>query len=583
MCAFTEWLQRLVSSRPTDAADDLANDQEFPRTSGELRSTKARPSRLGELLIIVPPFLLGLVPILHLYAKNMYEAYFSIVMIFVAASMATTAVLFGAAWLWLRNASRAAVLVTVFNALFYSYGRLFDFLMQHEPTTLPYSTWHAVLLSFVATMLVAAVIYVARARVDYRPLNRFLSCMLAFALLFSVVKIVHHHARIALSQRNRLATFAAKAELPYVRVAPVNAEMPQTPDVYYIILDAYSRADTLERVCHFDNSEFVDFLKSRGFYVADQSCSNYPMTCLSIASSLNMRYLDDVLPPETSADNLSCFALWDRGLVARVFQSKGYRFVSFATNFKAKWDIVDIMFRLRPAWMQSEYSETLLRSTILRLFEPRIADQHLFEFESLKKVPEIEGPTFAFCHIIAPHPPYVFDRDGQVKRDIPQSMFVKDCWERNPLDDSGKQDYVDQTIYVNKRIEEDVDYILAHSKTRPIIIIQGDHGSNFTLPLPRENDGMDEFAAERLPILNAYYVPEVMRKRLTPDITPVNSFRLLFNTCFGEHFDILPEKHYIGWYDLEGLRDVTELVHPSAMHDHRAIADKPAAAETQQR
>jgi hypothetical protein len=68
----------------------------------------------------------------------------------------------------------------------------------------------------------------------------------------------------------------------------VYAELPlgYAPDIYYIILDAYGRADTLQSLFDYDNSEFLDFLEAKGFYVADCAQSNYSQTILSLSSSL---------------------------------------------------------------------------------------------------------------------------------------------------------------------------------------------------------------------------------------------------------------------------------------------------------
>jgi hypothetical protein len=369
------------------------------------------------------------------------------------------------------------------------------------------------------------------------------------------------------SRKAKPAATASSTPTPtdYPRVPPLEASTPDTPNVYYIILDGYARADTLQRVCHCDNSEFLNFLRSRGFYVAEESCSNYPMTFMSIASSLNMCYLDEELK---SPNYSAVYAMWDRPLVSRVFQSKGYQFVYMATNFKSTLDGADFVFQPRPSWLLNQFAESQLRTTALRFFESQMADQHLYEFETIKQVPRIPGPTFTFCHIIAPHPPYVFDRNGRVCSDVPQSMFFKDGWEQqqNPASVSARQAYVDQLLYVNKRMEEVVDSILAQSKTPPVIMIQGDHGTFFTLPNKITDDSLDQFAQERMPILNAYLVPEKMRQKLRPDISPVNSFRLLFNECFGDHFDLLPEKHLVGWYyGALTLRDATSVVHPSAV------------------
>lgn len=61
------------------------------------------------------------------------------------------------------------------------------------------------------------------------------------------------------------------------------------PDIYYIVLDGYGRADVLEELYGHDNGPFLDGLRDRGFYVADEAYSNYAVTPLSLAGTLNMR------------------------------------------------------------------------------------------------------------------------------------------------------------------------------------------------------------------------------------------------------------------------------------------------------
>ena len=73
------------------------------------------------------------------------------------------------------------------------------------------------------------------------------------------------------------------------------------PDVYYIILDAYASPETLKTQGNFDDKEFLDFLKSRGFYVVPKAASNYDRTPFSISSSLNMDYISAV--PKEMGDN----------------------------------------------------------------------------------------------------------------------------------------------------------------------------------------------------------------------------------------------------------------------------------------
>jgi hypothetical protein len=551
--------------------------------SGSSETTAYRP--WARVFLILHPFLCAIAPILHLYSRNLNEASALTALIFSAGALLGTAVVLLLARLWQKSLIKAALIATLFNVLFYAYGLIFDFLMKHEPIKLSYDAWHVILITLCLAVVFMVGVLIRRSQRRFEDLSRFLSGALAIFLIICVINFGRQewHLMRVRARTPVIAENKAPAPPEYPRAVPLETTTVDTPNVFYIILDGYARADTLQRVCHCDNSEFLNFLRSRGFYVAEESCANYPMTFMSVASSLNMRYLDDeVKSPSYSA----VYAMWDHPLAAQVLQSKGYRFVYMATNFRSNLEGVDFVFQRKPSWLLNQFAESQLRNTALRVLESQMADQHLYEFEMLKQVPRIEGPTFTFCHIIAPHPPYVFDRNGKVCADVPQSMFFKDGWEQqqNPASESARQAYVEQLLYVNKRMEEVIDSILAQSKTPPIIMIQGDHGTFFTLPDKITDDSLDQFAQERLPVLNAYLVPEKIRQKLRPDISPVNSFRLVFNECFGEHFEILPEKHLSGWYYGElALRDATAIVHPSAIQQASAQPITTLPAELKSR
>ena len=82
----------------------------------------------------------------------------------------------------------------------------------------------------------------------------------------------------------------------------------------------------------FDNSGFLSHLENRGFYVARQSTANYCQTPLSLSSSLNAVYLDELVQG-IGRDQTSLRGFIGKSNVAATLRTLGYKFVTFATGF----------------------------------------------------------------------------------------------------------------------------------------------------------------------------------------------------------------------------------------------------------
>lgn len=99
-------------------------------------------------------------------------------------------------------------------------------------------------------------------------------------------------------------------------------------------------------------------------------------------------------------------------------------------------------------------------------------------------------------------------------------------------------------------MEELIDKFLANSEIEPIIIVPADEGA-YPDKLVRIGENYDVKHAtkmeikQKVGILNAFYLPGFDRSILYPSITPVNSFRIIFNHYFNSNIKLLPDESYI--------------------------------------
>ncbi len=137
--------------------------------------------------------------------------------------------------------------------------------------------------------------------------------------------------------------------------------------------------------------------------------------------------------------------------------------------------------------------------------------------------------------MLMPHVPCVFTADGE-----PTDGGLK-------YTQSGAESklFLGQALFCQKKIKEVIKKILAQPGPKPIIVIQGDHGPASTgdVAVP-VNTWSDKFIRERFGILNAYYLPGKEKIGLYQTITPVNSFRLIFNHYFGTKFELQEDRSF---------------------------------------
>ncbi len=333
-------------------------------------------------------------------------------------------------------------------------------------------------------------------------------------------------------------------------------DVSSLPDIYYIIPDGYARADVLKEFYGYDNSDFLSGLEELGFFIADKSTTNYTQTALSLASSLNLNYLQnliDNIDPRSGNRTILKKMIKDNK-VKDLLRDIGYIFVTIDSGY-GYTNITESDVYLNKEMLSSfdvlVYNTSYLYLLFKRLVTRETYIQHTrrvnFSLEVLQEVAKEEQPTFTFLHFINPHPPFIFNEDGTInEQEISEDYFGFGDADhylmgRKLTSKDYQERYVRQLKYINQKILNTMKGVLENSDTPPIIILQADHGPGSKY---RHNKYIPSAIKERQTILNAYYFPYGGSHILTQDVTPVNTFRILFNYYFGKDYEILENNNY---------------------------------------
>ncbi len=488
------------------------------------------------------PFLFAAYPVLFLFARNLEEARAADVLSPLALSIGAAALILLLARLLFRSPGRAPVIASIVIGGIFAYGHAVAPLRGLEVAG--YVVGRGLFLMPVWSLLMCATIAaVARSRKDLTNVNAALNVAGGALVVMTLVQLGAH----ALQPRNSgpgIWSAYARRAAEEMRLDPPGAE--SLPDIYLIILDEYARDDVLQNIFGYDNSGFLRFLEERGFYVARGSHSNYTITYTSLASSLNMDYLPRLA--ETSGAGPLTRPLLSQmiedNLLVHTLKSAGYRFYMLPSEFYVtnRNRNADHVFR-RMAGGLNEFERVLVGTTMLRPLMGGVKNHRLnrlYKFHTLPEVARLPGPKLVFAHIIMPHLPYVFDRDGNIPRNHALEKSAYTLEEYREL-------YVGQVHYLNGRMREVIDRILTESRRPPVIVVQGDHG--FRHGILRGGHRPEQLSPEeQSAILNAIYLPGGPQDDLYPSISSVNTFRLILSRCLGADLPLLPDETYVTGY-----------------------------------
>lgn len=499
-------------------------------------------------IITIPflPFLVSIYGVVGLYAENMSEAPASVMwrpLLVLTFSAAALLILFGVIT---KDWQKGGLILGFLLLLFFTYGHIYIFLkdvLQWRDVTLSgvYVFRHQTLSKVWFLMAAVGVVWIIRMK-NLKPVMQFATAMSAIMLVFPLYTIVSYLIQENIYNTTPEAT-AASLRLP---------DGNRAPDVYFIVLDAYGRSDVLQNVFDLDNSEFINELEDLGFYVVECSQSNYARTKLSIASTLNMDYIQN-LAPDLAANEVDFWVkpyLFE-SQVRTQLEALGYKTAAFSNGFPVlEWKNADYYLntgernalKFRLSTTVTPFEELLLNTTLLRAFidlrlagaevssDPTRREVILYTLETLPKIPRISGAKFVYAHLILPHPPFVFGPNGEETTNSEKGLNDITLYE----DSAMRAAFRDQTLYTNQRLIPILRSIIEESSVPPIIVLESDHG-------PTAYGG----AQNRMANFMAYYFPGKDSPDIVyPSITPVNTFRVVFNSYFGAEYPLLEDVSY---------------------------------------
>jgi hypothetical protein len=254
------------------------------------------------------------------------------------------------------------------------------------------------------------------------------------------------------------------------------------PDYYFIVLDSYtSHAVLLDRF-GYDNTPFIEGLRSLGFTVGD---------CISPATRTEPS-ISAMLNPNSPQDAPGNWKAIYNSQIRNDLEARGYSTWAFSTGFV--WTEIldaDRFYQLDagPFTPPTEFEILYLMQTPLKYIldgpgfvGARHRAHTLLLLDHLADAAQDPYSQFVFAHLIPPHPPFVFAADGS-----PQDWedYVNPAYTGHNgspdeyLEAEYAYGYIGQVEYISNAILPVLAEIIHTSTQPPVIILTGDHGPRY--------------------------------------------------------------------------------------------------------
>lgn len=426
--------------------------------------------------------------------------------------------------------TKAALMTALCMGIYFSFGTVHDFLRENSRLLSKYS----ILLPVILIILAIAFWRIKKTNSTLHRLTAFLNLLLIIYLVVDIAWIV---IKTIKPSQEKLSVYTIEKQEDF-RACDTCAK----PDIYFLLFDEYASSASLKERYHFEN-DLDPFLVEKGFSVQTQSRSNYNFTPFSMASMLNMAYLQGIkdIQAVTADDYARCNELIRNNQVIKCLDLQGYEIINYSIfdlaghpsqvnqsflPLKTKLITDRTLFsRMNRdiGWLLSQYFPFSLFTT-RDILKDRNNNNRLIQLTQQAAREKRKRPAFIYSHLFMPHVPFYYDKTGK-ERNIDQLY-------KEALKDASSTTYLDYVVYTNSRIKDMVNTIQQQNPAA-VIIIMGDHGFRHGALPPASPYFFTNF--------NAVYLPGKHSAALDSGITGANQFRVIFNKLFHQAIPLLKD------------------------------------------
>ena len=475
------------------------------------------------------PFFILLFPVffvLHGYTVNYNAVPLSNALVLLLEYIVATLFFSFVFWLLYRDITKASLMTVALMLFYFFFGNVID-LLRGELGNSFFLRYR--FLCFISLLLFLLLFILIKRAKPFKKLMLYLNILFLLLIVVDLMSLI-----IKIPKENQKIAFDP------VKEGFTICDSCRKPDIYLIIPDEYPGSIALKEDFHFGNFSFEKELADRGFHIVPKSRSNYNSTPFSVASTLNLGFLN---LPRTQQDFSTvqyCYDLIRHSLVLKFLNASGYHFINcsifdfagqpaneyseflpYGIKLVTAQTFADRMFNdLRQDIIHGQFGLRKLREKFI--FQNLHFNDGMLERTAKIAAEKSGGPKFVYTHLMMPHSPFYFDSKGN-RQPVEKIAAGNERWNKN--------DFIEYVQYTSRKLIWLVDQILSSSPSPPVIMILSDHGFRY--------EDKNFHPANEFMNLNAVYFPDKNYKEVYDSITNVNEFRVIFNKYFDQQLPIL--------------------------------------------